>query len=192
MAEITGTKRDFVLGTDGVTYFDVVTTDFDDEGQTVVKRLIGPASVLLSNRVGAIQNQAATLARDADNISRAKNTLNEIGNDDADIKTITGLSPLAQIQALFLPKLTVSGWTIDDGTGAVTLEFSTNAQGVLKYSIGGAATKNATIYGAVIRLNNYPNTNTNTDFFLTGSGKKFFSLPNRAVTIKIPNGVQFR
>lgn len=192
MAEITGVKRDFVLGTDGVTYFEVVTTDFDNEEQTVVKRLIGPASTLVANQVNAIQSRFSTLARDADNVSRAKSLLNEAGGDAADIKTITGISPLDEIQALLLPKLTASGWTIDDGSGAVTLEFSTNAQGVLKYSIGGAATKNAIIYGGVIQLKNYPNASTNTEFYLSNSGRRFFSLPNRAVIIKAPGSINFR
>jgi hypothetical protein len=52
--------------------------------------------------------------------------------------------------------------------------------------VNGGSTKNATTYGAVIRLKNYPSSPTDTDFYLAESGNRFFSLPNRAVVIKKP------
>jgi len=42
------------------------------------------------------------------------------------------------------------------------------------------------MYGAVIRLNNYPAAPTDTDFFLSENGNRYFSLPNRNVKIKKP------
>jgi hypothetical protein len=192
MAEISNIDRQFVLGSDGVTYFEVTTTNYTNEEQTVSKRLIGPASVLLQTVSGDIQNKAATLARDADNVSRAKqSTLDWIG-DDTEIKSITGFSPLKQIQDAFEAVLIAAGWIINDGTGDLPIVFSVNAQGQLKYNVNGTGNKNATLFGSVIRLNNYPAAPTDTEFFLSLNGKRFFSLPNRAAVIKTPTGIQFR
>ena len=192
MAEISNIDRQFVLGSDGVTYFEVTTTNYTNEEQTVSKRLIGPASVLLQAVSGYIQNRAATLARDADNVSRAKQAAIDWIADDADIKAIVGFSPMKQIQDGYEEKLTVPGWIINDGTGDLSIVFSVNAQGQLKYNVNGTGNKNATVFGAVIRLNNYPAAPTDTEFFLSLNGKRFFSLPNRSVIIKTPSGIQFR
>lgn len=192
MAEISNIDRQFVLGSDGVTYFEVTTTNYTNEEQTVSKRLIGLASVLLQTVSGDIQNKAATLARDADNVSRAKRAALDWIGDDTDIKSITGFSPLKQIQDAFEAALTAAGWIINDGSGDLPIVFSVNAQGQLKYNINGTGNKNATLFGAVIRLNNYPAAPTDTEFFLSLNGKRFFSLPNRAAVIKTPTGIQFR
>jgi hypothetical protein len=127
------------------------------------------------------------LATDARGISRVKDILNELNGDSAEIATITGgQSPLDKIQAEYQAELITAGWTIDEGSGFVPVVFSVNAQEQLKYNVNGTEAKNARIYGAVLRLNNYPASPTDTDFFLTENGKRYFSLPNKSVIIKKP------
>lgn len=186
MADISNITRDFVLGTDGVTYFEVVTVDYDNEEQRITKTAIGAAAILEKHYADNFEQIAATMANNADTISRARKTLNEINNDATQIQTITGVDPLATIQARYETELLTPGWTIDEGAGFVPLTFTVNAQGNLRYSVNGANYKGATIYGGVILLKNYPASPTDTEFYLSGNGNRYYSLPNKNVQIKKP------
>lgn len=185
MAEIVNETRQFILGTDGVTYFQVYTVDYDDETQTVDKTRIGPIGQLVSHFADKFEQNAQTLASNSQVAALNKKRINEINGDNTEIQTITGFEPLKEVQARYLAELTTPGWTIDDGTGGLPLVFSENNQGVLKYSINGAATKNAIMYGAAIRLINYTGT-TNVDFFAKPNGNRYFSLPDANIIIKKP------
>lgn len=186
MADISNITRDFVLGTDGVTYFEILTVDYDNEEQKITKTAIGAAAILEKRYADNFEQIAATMANNADTISRARKTLNEINNDATQIQTITGADPLATIQARYESELLTPGWAIDEGAGFVPLTFTVNGQGNLRYSINGGSTKGATIYGGVLVLKNYPSSPTDTEFFITGNGNRFYSLPNRNVIIKKP------
>ena len=185
MAEIINETRDFVLGTDGLTYFQVLTVDYDDETQTVDKTLIGPAAQLANHFADQFEQDSRTLANNSQVAGLNKKRLNEINGDDGQIDTITGVSPLAIVLSRYETDLTEPGWTIDDGTGELPIVFSVNGQGQLKYDINNTGNTNATIYGDVIRLNNYIGT-TNVDFFAKPNRQRFFSLPNGDVIIKKP------
>ena len=186
MAEITNITKTYVLGTDGVTYFEVVTTDYDDESQTAVKTRVGPVAQLVGDQADKSQRAADELAQSSRVVSRAKTTITELNNVDASITTLTGQSPLKVIQDRNQNFLTASGWQIDEGAGFVSLVFTVNAQGALRYSVNGGTTKGATMYGSIIRLNNYPVTGTNTDFHKAEGGKRYNALPNKVFTIKAP------
>lgn len=182
------TTRTYVLGSDNVTYFEVVTVTQDDESATTTKTRVGPASALSADQADKIEARTRELANAAFAVSRANARITEINTVDGDIFTLTGVSPLKTIQARKAAELLSSGWTIDQGAGAgfVPFVFTINGSNNLRYSINGAATKAATIYGDVLTLSGYPSTGTNTDFYLAENGKNYFSLPNRAVVIKKP------
>lgn len=186
MAEIISTTKTYVLGTDNTTFFEVLTVSYDDESQDITKRRIGPAAQLAGDKADKIEGDMITLSKASFYVSQTKAMINEIIASDASILTLSGASPLAVIQERYKAALLAPGWTIDEGAGFIPIVFTVTGQGVLKYSINGAATKNASIYGAVIRLKNYPASPTDTDFYLSENGSRFFSLPNRAVTIKKP------
>lgn len=185
--EISNQARTYALGADGVTYFETLTTDYSDGSQDVRKRPVGKAAVLLQMSCDTIKNVASAMANDAGGISLTKVRLNNLRNGGAAIKAIIGTDPMDKIQADYQAELLAPGWTIDEGGGTfVPLVFTVNGQGVLRYSINGGTTKTARIYGAVLQLLNYPASPTDTDFFLNESGKRYFSLPNKAVVIKKP------
>lgn len=186
MADISNITRNFVLGADGVTYFEVTTIDFDNEEQTVFKKAIGAAAILENHYADNFEQIAATMANNAETISRARKTLNEINDDATQIQTITGVDPLATIQQRYETELLTAGWQIDEGSGFVPLTFTINGQGNLRYSVNGGSTKGATIYGGVILLKNYPARPTDTEFYLSGNGNRYYSLPNKNVQIKKP------
>lgn len=186
MADVLSTTKDFILGTDGVTYFEVITVNYDDESQDITKRPVGDAASLTADQADKIQGRVASLAADTVRASRARQILNEINADADDVNTITAQNPLSVILQRNTEDLLTDGWTIDEGAGFVPIVFSINAQGNLRYTVNGGQTKGATTYGAVIRLNNYPSAPTNTEFFLSENGRQYYSLPNRNVKIKKP------
>ena len=178
--------KSFVLGTDGVNYYEVIRSTDDNGNYTETAALVGPAPALAADQADKIEAKMTDLANAAFAVSYAGKRITEQKAFDATITTLTGISPLALIQARHATFLLTPGWTIDPGTGFVSLVFTINAQGALRYSVNGAATKQANVYGNVIRLNNYPATGTDTDFFRNEDGGRYFSLPNRAIVIKKP------
>jgi len=184
---IVSTVKTYSLGSDNVNYFEVITVTYDDESQTITKKKVGPAASLAADQADKIEAEMQRLANSAAEVSRANRIISEAVAAAGKIDTLTGVSPLKIIQDKYDDVLLTAGWTIDQGAGFVSLVFTVNAQGNLRYSINGAATKAATIYGdGVIRLNAYPSTGTNTDFYLSENSSRYFSLPNRAAIIKKP------
>ena len=184
--DIISTTRNFILGADLVTYFEVTRVTYEDNSYTETAQMVGPAAALTSDQADKIEGTMRTLASDSYRVSRTKSILTEANDVDADIFAITAVSPLKVIQDRYQTELLKPGWTIDDGTGFVPIVFTVNAQGALRYNVNGTGAKGAKMYGAVIRLNNYPAAPTDTDFFLSENGSRYFSLPNRNVIIKKP------
>ena len=182
------TTKTYVLGTDNVTYFEVTTVTQEDESATTTKVRVGPAASLAADQADKIEAKSRELANAAFAVSRTNARLIEINTVDADILALTTVSPLKIIQARYAAELLTSGWTIDkgDGNGFTALVFTINGSNNLRYSINGSATKAAEIYGDLLTLSGYPSTGSNTDFYLSGNGKNYFSLPNRAAVIKKP------
>lgn len=184
--EIISTTRDFVLGADQITYFEVTRVTYEDNSYNETSALVGPAAALTADKADKIEGIMRSLASDSYRVSRTRSILTEANDVDADIFAITAVSPLKVIQDRYQAALLEPGWTIDDGTGFVPIVFNVTAQGVLRYNVNGTGAKGAKMYGAVIRLNNYPAAPTDTDFFLSENGNRYFSLPNRNVKIKKP------
>lgn len=180
------TTRSFVLSSDGVNFLEVTRiTSEDGFSYSESATLIGPAAALGSDQADKIETLMRELAQSAFRVSQTRKDLNVVANTDSTILAISTVSPLKVIQSRYQADLLTPGWTIENG-GAQALVFTVNGQGNLRYSIAGAATKAATVYGAVIRLLNYPANGTNTDFYLSENGSRYFSLPNRAVILKKP------
>lgn len=186
MADVISTTKSFVLGVDNVTYFEVTRTTYDDGTYFESSTRIGTAADLTADQADKIEGRARLLANDAQAVSQARRILNEQNSIDSSTQAITGQSPLKVIQDRYQAELLKPGWTIDEGAGFVPIVFTVNAQGNLRYNVNGTGGKAARIYGDVIRLNNYPASPTDTDFFATDNGGRFFSLPNRNVIIKKP------
>lgn len=180
------TTNKFTLGPDGVNYFEITTVTQDDGSYITTANIVGPASALAADQADKIEQKMMALSQAAYAVSFANRTIRECSNTSDTINTLTGASPLNVIRDRYRNDLTKAGWTIDQGAGFVPIVFTVNAQGALRYSVNGAATKAATVFGSVIRLAAYPATGTNTDFFLNENGSRYFSLPNRANVIKRP------
>jgi len=187
MAEIVSVTKSYVPGIqDSSIFFEQVVTLYDDESSNTTKTRVGPADQLAADQADKILATTREQARLSHPLQNTKRILSEANAVDTSIETLTALSPLKKIQERYQADLLKSGWTIDEGAGFVPLVFTVTAQGVLRYSVNGAATKQARMYGAIIRLNNYPATGTDTDFYQSESGNRYYALPNKAFTIKVP------
>lgn len=180
------TTKTFVLSPDNVNYFEVIRVTQDDGTYTETAAIVGPLSAIAADAADKIETRTAALAQAAFAVSFTSRAISEINAQDASIFTLTTVSPLKAIQSKYRAELLAPGWTIDEGAGFVPLVFTVNAQGNLRVSINGAATKAATVFGAIIRIAAYPATGTTTDFYLSENGNRYFSLPNRAAQIKKP------
>jgi hypothetical protein len=186
MADIISITREIAPGQDGLTYFETTTTVFDNEEQTTRIKRIGTANVLENLYADNFEQRAQTIAANAIAASQSKRLLNEIETENTALAALTTTAPAVVLRDRYETEILAPGWEINEGSGFVPFAFSINAQGVLKYSVNGANTKNADFYGAVIQLKNYPAQGTDTQFFQIENGKKYISLPNRQFTIKKP------
>ena len=181
--------KSFVLSSDATNYLEVTRTTAEDGlSYTETATLVGPAAALAGDQADKILQRMDALAQASYIVSNTNKRLTEEARADSIILAITTFSPLKVIQDRYQSVLLQPGWTIDQGAGAgfVSLVFTVNASGVLRYSVNGAATKQATVYGSIIKLQNYPASGQNTNFFLSENGRSYFSLPGRTVVIKKP------
>lgn len=182
------TTRTFVLSADSVNYLEVTRITAEDGfSYTETARLVGPSNAIANDQADKIETIMSSLAQSAYAVSFANRTIKEVVATDSIVSAITSESALSVIKGRYSTLLLSSGWTIDTGTGTfVDLVFTINGQGNLRYSVNGSATKAATIYGAVLRLQSFPSTGTATDFYISENGQRYFSLPNRSMVIKKP------
>jgi len=186
-AQAQNITKSFVLSSDGVNYLEVTRTTAEDGlSYTETATLVGPLSAISADQADKIEARITALANAAFVVSYTKKRIAEEKTVSDTILAQTGTSPLKVIQDRYKDRLLTPGWTIDPGTGFVPIVFTVNVSNNLRYSVNGAATKAADVYGNIIRLNNYPATGTDTDFFRSEDGGQFFSLPNRAMKIKKP------
>jgi hypothetical protein len=178
--------KDYTLGSDGTTYFEVTTVTQDDGSYVVTANPVGPAAELAKDQADKIEARMEPLRYSGFVVSFARKRLLEEIKNDSTILALTGTSPLQIIQNRYAPELLTPGWTIDQGAGFIPLVFTVNAQGMLRYSVNGAATRQAQMYGPILRLINYPSNGNNMELFLSENGSRYFSLPNRVVVVKKP------
>lgn len=180
------TTKNFVLSGDGINYLEITrVTNEDGFSYSETAALVGPAAALAGDQADKVLRTMSELAAEAYTVSFTKRTISEATKADSVILAITAISPLKVIQDRNAALLLTPGWTIENGA-IQTLVFTINAQGNLRYSVNGAATKSASIYGDVIRLRNYPSAPTDTDFYISENGRQYFNLPNREKKIKKP------
>lgn len=68
MAEISSITREFVLKTDGITYWEVVTVTYDDESQDITKRPVGTAAQLAADQADKIVGRTREIVTQAQRI----------------------------------------------------------------------------------------------------------------------------
>jgi hypothetical protein len=180
------TEITYELGTDGQTQFKVTTSTYHDGSIDITKKPYGTSDQIAYEKADEIENKINDLVEISQEISRINAKLKEIDYFDNDIKNQIGISPLDVIQKRYKDILLDKGWSIDNSSGYVSLDFSVNSSNVLKYSVNGTPNKNVKLYGNIIRLIDYPVNGINTDFFLSQTERIYFSLPNRSIKIKKP------
>lgn len=186
MAEITSETRAYELGADQVNYFEVHTVVYSNGESDVKKRLIGASAALTAFVSQSIETEAADITADARNAARLGKRLDVLVQDAQTVGGITGTSPLEAIRDKYSDTILQAGWMINDGSGPAALSFTINAQGLIRYSVAGSQARTAILFGAALRLLNYPTSGINTDFFTAPGNRRLFSLPDAKIIIQRP------
>ena len=154
-------------------YYSVKYTEYDNGNDSRVRTIIGDgtASAVFSQTLNTFRQQSATMANDAVFVSGFTKALTEIKRQNADVKTLIGMSPLDSIQAAEIATYLLPGWTLKtDGVATPTdIVFSVLANGQMRHNLG-TAPRNVTFYGSQIRLHNFPSANKNTDLHKAQNG----------------------
>lgn len=155
---------------DGATFFEVKIFKYADGSEQTFKTLIGDSATLVAAARARLSSQAATMAVDVRYVSKYRRQFSELLREAAEVQALTGTDPQKQVQQEFQEPFLQSGWTIRrDGTNS-PVNFSLNAQGMLRYNVNGGSNSQANLIGQAVRLRNYPSSGTFTDLFRNENG----------------------
>lgn len=119
------------------------------------KRLIGDTAKVVARYTSRIEQAAEQIANDAAVVAEFPSKVKELIRQGQAIKAQIGASPLDSIQAKYARVLTDSAYQIKFLGAQHSIEFTVNAQGVLRYRLDTLQAKQAILLGRVLRLNNF-------------------------------------
>jgi hypothetical protein len=170
--------------------FETRCIDYDNgESNGCPRRLIGDTTATVAYFATLLQGRAVDLNSAAQVVIRRNAALRAITDLDALVAAAVGQSPLQSIQntsetPFYTNGAGVTGWTLIDANGTRPVTFDHNSAGLLRYRINGGTRERLIVFGEVIRLKNYPATNTDTELYRLPSGS--YTNLDRTVTLKKP------
>lgn len=169
----------------GVQFFEVKTSTYQDGSELTTKTLIGDTAALVQATRDRITSKAATMAVDIRFVSTFKKQITTLVRESNDVLALTGIDPQKAVQDEHSAPFLIAGWTIKrDGT-TDPVAFTVNGQGNLRFSVNGAATKAGQLFGNALRLKNYPSNGTDTDMYRLPNG--VYVNADRSVILRPPN-----
>lgn len=154
-------------------FFNVREVEYSDGTGSTVRTLIGDTLTIFSAYLQDFQVQTAQMAADARKASRFGKDITTLLNQSGEAFAITGRDVLDTITARQAGPLLLSGWIVKDTSGTKDVEFFVNANGQLRYTVAGFQTRNADLFGGVLRFNNYLSSGQHVDLFKAVSGNWF-------------------
>lgn len=145
---------------------------------SVVTTFVGDTSSIFGNYLSGIYadgNQMAGRAREASRFGADITKMIQRANEAF---TITGRDALDTLTKKYSAPLLVSGWVLKDTSGTKDVTFSVNNNGQLRYAVSGFQTRNANLFGGVLRLNNYLSSGYDVDLFKSVAGN-WFTIDNK-------------
>lgn len=154
-------------------FYGVRIVEYNDGTGSTSRTLLGDTTTIFTAYLNAFQSQSGQMATDAREASRFGRDITKLKQQNDEALTATGRDVLDTITAKQAGPLLLSGWVVKDTAGTKNVAFTVNANGQLRYTITGFATRNADLFGGVLRLNNYLSTGQDVDFFKAVSGNWF-------------------
>lgn len=168
----------------GNTFFAVQRTTYDNGNYTEAQNIVGDTAQLYQQFKNVAQQRATTMANDIRITSQYTRQITAIFRESDNTQALIGMNPIDSLRAENIDFWTGT-WNVRGDT-AQTITISKTNAGLLRYKVNSGTFKAAQVIGrSVIRLNNYPNTGTSTDFYFY-EGVKFIQTNGRRWIIKQP------
>lgn len=159
----------WIVNTAGVFYEHRLIEFLNGESNLTKKRLGDTAQVVATYRE-SFTSQTTSWAGDIEWTSTIPKKITELIRQDQSLTATLGKSPVKSI--LDANKYLVdSTFKTKDGNKTRAIKFTVTQSGILRYKIDTFATRNATILGNALRLNNYLNTGTAIDLYKFRDGR---------------------
>ncbi len=168
----------------GNQFFEVITFIYPDGSEQTTKTLIGDTAALVSSAKARMTSKAASMAVDIRYVSTFRKQLTALVRESNAVLALTGIDPQKQVQDEHVAPFLLDGWTIKRDATTDPLVFTVNGQGNLRFSVNGAATKAGQLFGATLRLKNYPSNGVDTDVYRLPNG--VFVNADRTVILRPP------
>lgn len=169
----------------GIQFFEVKTSTYQDGSEFTTKTLIGDTSALVQATRDRITSKAATMAVDIRYVSTFKKQITTLVRESNAVLALTGIDPQKAVQDEFVAPFLIAGWTLKRDATTDPIEFTVNGQGNLRFSVNGAATKAGQLFGNTLRLKNYPSNGNDTDVYRLPNG--VFVNADRSIVLRPPN-----
>lgn len=169
----------------GNLFFEVKTATYADASELTTKTLVGDTAALVEAAKARLTSKSATMAVDIRYVSTYRRQFTELLREANAVQALTGIDPQRTVQDEYSAPFLTSGWTVKRDGAVSGVEFSLNAQGALRFSVAGAATKSALLIGNALRLKNYPSNGVDTDLFILPNG--VWVDATRSVVLRPPN-----
>lgn len=140
---------------------------------SLTKSLIGDTATIFQTYYNRFITESNGLAAVAREVVRHRKAITRMNQENNLALSVTGRDALDTITAKLAGPLLAAGWRAKDTAGVKDLTFSVNANGQLRYTVQGFATRNATLFGKVMRLNNYRSSGFDVDVYESASGNWF-------------------
>lgn len=154
----------------GGTFFEIKKQVFQDGSEQTWKTVIGDSAAFVTSAKNRLVSQSTTMAVDVRHVSTYSRRFKDLLRESDQVRTLTGTDPQRLVQDELADQFLAGTWSIKrDGTTSDVV-FTLNAQGALRFSVAGGATKAALVIGDAMRLKNYPSNGTDTDVFRLPNG----------------------
>lgn len=154
----------------GNLFYEVKTATYQDGSEQSFKTLVGDTIALVQAARDRITSKAATMAVDIKHVSTFRKQINNLVRESNAVLTLTGADPQKLVQDDWVGPFLNAGWTVRRDGATSDVVFTINGQGNLRYSVNGGATKAGQLFGATLRLKNYPSNGTDTDVYRLPGG----------------------
>jgi len=154
----------------GNQFYGVRKSVYADGAEQQTKTLIGDTTDLVQATKDRLTSKSATMAVDVRYVSTYRKSFTELLREANAVQSLTGIDPQRAVQDDYSAPFLIAGWTVKRDGATSDVDFTVNAQGALRFSVAGGATKSALLIGNGLRLKNYPGNGTDTDVFILPNG----------------------
>lgn len=165
-------------------FYEVRLVEWSNGESSLNKRLIGDTITVFNSYISVFTSEANRMANSAEQTKDFDRTLRGMLERRDSILAILGKDLTDTLAAKYAAPLLQSGWNILQDTANLSITWTINNSGQLRYEIEGYQTRNAFMFGRAIRMNNYRDTGKSMDIYAMPGGN-WVNLDN-SVKMKLP------